>query len=539
MVLVFVLRKLITLMRRLGFGRILPLDHSIHFHEQVGRMIALYSMGHAVCHVANVINLGASWSDVACILFTTNFDGNGLVRGAPIITGWILSIVLAVMVASSLSAVRRSGHFEVFFNLHRLYIVYFILLVLHGPRFWQWLVLPGTLFFIELMARIKAIVTKYGRTNVKRVELFKGDTLALTIAKPRGFRYRCGDYLYLNVPEISKYEWHAFTISSAPEFDHLTLHIRVVGEWTRHLQQKNEAAREREEMKSNISLPSCLRHVAGRTSVKRRSTINYSRKRNVGSGDSDSQPLVPAITDVARATSDRLPQGRPSTQENISFEDSTEALDENEMIVNENFEVLIDGPYAAPSSDFSDSSHPVFVATGIGVTPFISIMQSIIWRYIAIKTQCPHCHRSLVASKPRSLETLNRVDFIWIVRDFAWVTWFKTILRDLMQNQDQYGDILKGLIRIKIFVTSANEKVSVNNLLLKIALEKENARKDQDLRKLRSNVELGRPNWDRILQQVRREDQDATVLFCGPEVLAKDLEIKCSKFGVIFRKEVF
>ena len=29
--------------------------------------------------------------------------------------------------------------------------------------------------------------------------------------------YRAGDYIFVLIPEIAKYEWHPFTISSAPE----------------------------------------------------------------------------------------------------------------------------------------------------------------------------------------------------------------------------------------------------------------------------------------------------------------------------------
>lgn len=39
----------------------------------------------------------------------------------------------------------------------------------------------------------------------------------LLIKRPPLFNYRPGDYLYLNIPTIARYEWHPFTISSAPE----------------------------------------------------------------------------------------------------------------------------------------------------------------------------------------------------------------------------------------------------------------------------------------------------------------------------------
>ncbi len=40
-------------------------------------------------------------------------------------------------------------------------------------------------------------------------------------------------------------------------------------------------------------------------------------------------------------------------------------------------EVLVDGPHGAPSSAIFAAEHAVLVATGIGVTPFASILQSI------------------------------------------------------------------------------------------------------------------------------------------------------------------
>ena len=43
--------------------------------------------------------------------------------------------------------------------------------------------------------------------------------------------------------------------------------------------------------------------------------------------------------------------------------------------------VFVDGPYGAPASNFYSAEHAVMIATGIGVTPFASILQSIMHRY--------------------------------------------------------------------------------------------------------------------------------------------------------------
>ena len=58
----------------------------------------------------------------------------------------------------------------------------------------------------------------------------------MEIKKPHNFSHRVGDWVFINVPHIAKYEWHPFTISSSPEKeDVLTFHIRGVGDWTNHL----------------------------------------------------------------------------------------------------------------------------------------------------------------------------------------------------------------------------------------------------------------------------------------------------------------
>lgn len=43
----------------------------------------------------------------------------------------------------------------------------------------------------------------------------------------------------------------------------------------------------------------------------------------------------------------------------------------------------MDGPYGTPSSRIFQASHAVLIAAGIGVTPFASILQSIMYRHYA------------------------------------------------------------------------------------------------------------------------------------------------------------
>lgn len=66
------------------------------------------------------------------------------------------------------------------------------------------------------------------------------------IKRPPHFAFKPGDYIFINIPAIATFEWHPFTISSAPEqSDVISLHIRVVGHWTSKLYEYFEAEQER------------------------------------------------------------------------------------------------------------------------------------------------------------------------------------------------------------------------------------------------------------------------------------------------------
>ena len=62
----------------------------------------------------------------------------------------------------------------------------------------------------------------------------------LQFRRPHGFSFQAGDYVFLNIPHIARREWHPFTISSAPEQEAMTVHVRSLGNWTSALRQDIE-----------------------------------------------------------------------------------------------------------------------------------------------------------------------------------------------------------------------------------------------------------------------------------------------------------
>lgn len=237
------LRQTLTFLRSRGLGAVLPLDQHIYLHKLTGWLIVFYGTLHTVMHLINfsffvvydpVIN--ANNYTLAEFFFTSRPGLFGLISGWANPTGFLLIAILMVMFVCSLPFVRRGGSFEVFYWTHLLYIVFFVLVILHGPVFWKWFIIPGCIFVIERLLRFIWMRSDRGKTYVSSGIILPSKVINLVIKRPFHFCHRPGDYVFINIPQIAKYEWHPFTLSSAPEEeDHITLHIRAVGEWTNRL----------------------------------------------------------------------------------------------------------------------------------------------------------------------------------------------------------------------------------------------------------------------------------------------------------------
>jgi len=60
------------------------------------------------------------------------------------------------------------------------------------------------------------------------------DVVEIQFNKP-SFKYKAGQWLFLQVPSVSKYQWHPFTITSCPYDPYVSVHVRQVGDFTRDL----------------------------------------------------------------------------------------------------------------------------------------------------------------------------------------------------------------------------------------------------------------------------------------------------------------
>jgi hypothetical protein len=134
--------------------------------------------------------------------------------------------------------------------------------------------------------------------------------------------------------------------------------------------------------------------------------------------------------------------------------------------------VYIDGPFGAPASNIFRAHHAVLIATGIGVTPFSAILQSIMHRFWAIKKECPKCSHTWTASEEmrQTMFNLSKVDFFWINRDQQSFEWFVQLLTQLeLEQAERTGG--ERFLDMHMYITSALQRFDMRAVTLNLALD--------------------------------------------------------------------
>lgn len=340
MILVPMLRNIIRVIRP-KFVWLFPADENIWFHRQVAYSMAFWAMVHTTAHYVNFINVERTQIRPERALDIHYTQPGGL-------TGHFMLTIMVIMYSTAHKKVRQQC-FEAFWYTHHLAFFFMLGLYTHAtgcfvrdsalPDFqatfpfyntrhcigylsWRYTIWPGILYFGERVYReIRARRT----TRLSKVLVHPSGAMELRIIKP-SFKYTAGQWLFIQVPDVSSLQWHPFTITSAPEDPYVSVHIRQVGDWTQSLGER------------------------------------------LGAGPS----VVKALTQAAMKTYDR------DEKAGLSRGDFVE-LDPNSM-TRPMPTVRIDGPYGAPAEDVFNSDVAILVGGGIGVTPFASILKHIWYR---------------------------------------------------------------------------------------------------------------------------------------------------------------
>jgi dual oxidase len=135
----------------------------------------------------------------------------------------------------------RKKHYELFQLGHLLMYPLIGLVSVHGaqkilqyPMLGFWLIIPALLVVVERCVRVG-----YGFHNIAaKLEILDDETVTLSVVVPqkRYWKYRAGQWVLITVPELSKFQWHPFTISTCIGND-MQLHIKTDGDWTSRLRK--------------------------------------------------------------------------------------------------------------------------------------------------------------------------------------------------------------------------------------------------------------------------------------------------------------
>lgn len=125
--------------------------------------------------------------------------------------------------------------FEVFLYTHHLYVLYIFFYVLHvGPAYFC-MILPG--IFLFLVDRFLRFLQSRRSSELVSARLLPCGTVELNFSKTPGLTYNPTSMLFINVPSISKLQWHPFTVTSNcnMEPDKLSIVIKREGRWSQKL----------------------------------------------------------------------------------------------------------------------------------------------------------------------------------------------------------------------------------------------------------------------------------------------------------------
>lgn len=252
MILIPMLRNIIRVVRP-KLAWLFPADENIWFHRQVAYSMAFWAMVHTTAHYVNFINVERTQvrQEIALDIHYTQPGG---------ITGHFMLLIMVLMYTTAHHKIRNQC-FEAFWYTHHLAFFFMIGLYTHatgcfvrdsvdpdyistfpfystqhclGYESWRYTIWPGLLYFGERMYR------EYrGRkaTKLSKVLVHPSGAMELRILKP-SFKYTAGQWLFIQVPDISRFQWHPFTITSAPEDPYVSVHIRQVGDFTQALGER-------------------------------------------------------------------------------------------------------------------------------------------------------------------------------------------------------------------------------------------------------------------------------------------------------------
>ncbi|CAG7911778.1 hypothetical protein BRARA_J02512 [Brassica rapa] len=263
LVLLPVCRNTITWLRtKTILSSVVPFDDSLNFHKVIAIGIsvgvAIHATSHLACDFPRLIAANEETYEPMVKYFGVQTKRYmDFVQSVEGVTGIAMVILMTIAFTLATPWFRRNKlklpgplkkitGFNAFWYSHHLFVIVYSLLIVHGyyvylikewskKTTWMYLMVPVVLYLSERL--IRAFRSGIEAVSILKVAVLPGNVLSLQMSRPSNFRYKSGQYMYLNCSEVSSLEWHPFSITSAPGDEYLSVHIRVLGDWTKQLRQ--------------------------------------------------------------------------------------------------------------------------------------------------------------------------------------------------------------------------------------------------------------------------------------------------------------
>ncbi|XP_034700136.1 respiratory burst oxidase homolog protein E isoform X1 [Vitis riparia] len=491
LILLPVCRNMLTWLRSTRARLFIPFDDNINFHKIIACAIAIGVLVHAGTHLACDFPRLVNSSQEKFDLISSDFNHKkptyrDLLGGVDGVTGISMVILMAISFTLATRRFRKNvvrlsapfnrlTGFNAFWYSHHLLGVVYILLLIHGTfvflvhqwyekTTWMYISVPFLLYVAE--RSLRTCRSEHYSVKILKVSVLPGAVLSLIMSKPNGFKYKSGQYIFLQCPAISSFEWHPFTITSAPGDDHLSVHIRTVGDWTQELKRvftesnnsRSVIGRAKFNQLGHIDqrgLPRLL--VDGPYGAPAQDYLNYDVLLLVGLGIG-ATPFISILRDLLNNT---------RTEEQT---DSTTDISRSEDSLN----------------SFTSSNSTLGTLGG----------------------------------KKKSQRTTS-AHFYWVTREHGSFDWFKGVMNEVAEMD------LKGQIEMHNYLTSVYEEGDARSTLLTMVQAIKHAKHGVDiLSGTRVRTHFARPNWKEVFTKIASKHPNATVgvFYCGMPVLAKDLK---------------
>eukprot|EP01062_Namystynia_karyoxenos_P015982 TRINITY_DN15836_c0_g1_i1.p1 TRINITY_DN15836_c0_g1~~TRINITY_DN15836_c0_g1_i1.p1 ORF type:complete len:1528 (+),score=376.92 TRINITY_DN15836_c0_g1_i1:68-4585(+) len=262
-----VCRRFTTLLRETPLRKIIPFDHIIAAHQWLALAAMVLALGHVLAHVSDVWRCT---DDARSHLWMKATGGEPqpnvgdflqkpiAVTGIIALVCWLLAYPFAVKYPRTSVKVKEKcpgcykflNNFNHFWLMHQLLPLSLVILCFHpvpslpfasksaldfrGDTIW-WIGVPVAIYWGERIFR--AFRSRALTSTVLRARMLPGKVMELRLTKPSMWPHRPGQYAFLKWTKISRYEWHPFTVTSAPEDPFIMFHIREAGDWTGRLHE--------------------------------------------------------------------------------------------------------------------------------------------------------------------------------------------------------------------------------------------------------------------------------------------------------------